>query len=252
MRDDCHVCGAKLARLAPSRHLRTVTCTSYPCAYIRVRYPIPLFIPQHHIPHPFHPVLAPVKRTPVNPVISRKLPPPSSLSLSLHSFPSPLPPFPFFYSCLLHATTRVHDRPTTTTTRTRTTMRIPRVCTRSYPDIWPSHFQVFPPWQEREVVPLILNCNVRFTSSGTVSFYNLNLFFFSKNREGARTKSWIRTPYPFLNRDPKCVCGGNCKIRRERDSRLPISKHACTCTCTPSMRRGGADLPRSKLEGSAA
>lgn len=182
-----------MARLAPSRHLRTVTCTSYPCAYIRVRYPIPLFIPQHHIPHPFHPVLAPVKRTPVNPVISRKLPPPSSLSLSLHSFPSPLPPFPFFYSCLLHATTRVHDRPTTTTTRTRTTMRIPRVCTRSYPDIWPSHFQVFPPWQEREVVPLILNCNVRFTSSGTVSFYNLNLFFFSKNREGARTKSWIRT-----------------------------------------------------------
>lgn len=114
MRDDCHVCGAKLARLAPSRHLRTVTCTSYPCAYIQpcatISPPSSPFIAQHHLAS-LSPLLAPVKRTPVNPVISRKLPPPSSLSLSLHSFPSPPSPLPLSFFLLL-APTRHHRRPT--------------------------------------------------------------------------------------------------------------------------------------------
>ena len=92
----------------------------------------------------------------MNPVISRKLPPPSSLSLSLHSF---LPPSFFSPPCS-------YTRHEPTTTRTGTTMGIPRVCTRSYPDIWPSPVSKCFPVAEGggRVVPLILNCYVGFTS----------------------------------------------------------------------------------------
>lgn len=169
MRDDCHVCGAKLARLAPSRHLRTVTCTSYPCAYIQpcatISPPSSPFIAQHHLAS-LSPLLAPVKRTPVNPVISRKLPPPSSLSLSLHSFPSPLPPPPFLFSPPGSYTPPPPPNLQRRQRQEREQQWEYHVSARD-PILTFGHpiSKCFPVAEEGgEVVPLILNCNVRFTS----------------------------------------------------------------------------------------
>lgn len=123
----------------------------------------------------------------MNPVISRKLPPPSSLSLSLHSF---LPPSFFSPPCS-------YTRHEPTTTRTGTTMGIPRVCTRSYPDIWPSPVSKCFPVAEGggRVVPLILNCYVGFTSVSPSITSNLALtscFSSSGGRNRSIKKNSIR------------------------------------------------------------
>lgn len=160
MRDDCHVCGAKLERGSPHR----ATCAPLPVPLIRVCMYVQTM---NHVPllHPPSPPNA-IPCIPLQPLpLSVRLREPSNFVKTATTVVTvavvALFPPPSFFSPPCSYT-----RHEPTTTRTGTTMGIPRVCTRSYPDIWPSPVSKCFPVAEGggRVVPLILNCYVGFTS----------------------------------------------------------------------------------------